>query len=297
VFEFILHIGIMACLYGLLAISLNLQFGFGGLANFGQMIFFACGAYGAGIALLYGWGTIAGYGFGLLATMIVGAGMASIGRSLSADYWGIATLATAEAARILIMNAESVTGGAQGIGGLPPLFAGVPRSMQGGATLLLCVAILAATWAGCRLLTTSRYGLGLKLMREEPQLARSLGYDLGALRRQIMIVSGAIASTAGFLFAHYVGFVGPDQFVGAETFLIWTMIIVGGLGNHLGAIAGAVLLQSLFAFVPFVKHALDLPSQYVAAMRLVLVGGGLLVFLMYRPAGLLPERIGKPAHG
>jgi branched-chain amino acid transport system permease protein len=292
-----MHVAIIACLYGMLAISLNLQFGFGGLANFGQMILFACGAYGAGIAFLLGWGALWGLASGLVCAVAAGIALASLGRNLAADYWGIATLATAEAARIVVTNMEWVTGGAQGIGGLPPLFAGLPRSLQGTATLGLCALILIAAWIVCHALTSSRYGLGLKLMREEPQLAQSLGYNLGSLRRSVMTLGALIAGAAGFLFAHYVGFVGPDQFVSSETFLIWTMVMMGGLGNHIGAIVGAVVLQCLFAFVPFVKDAMDLPSQYVAAMRLVLVGGGLLAFLLFRPQGIFSERVGKPTHG
>ena len=75
------------------------------------------------------------------------------------------------------------------------------------------------------------------------------------------------------------------------------MVIIGGSGNHLGAIVGAILMQFLFAFVPFVKDALGLPSEYVAAMRLTLVGGGLLAFLMGRTQGLIPERVGEKRNG
>ncbi|PWK76794.1 branched-chain amino acid ABC transporter permease [Aminobacter sp. AP02] len=296
-FEFLIHVAIMACLYGLLSLSLNLQVGFGGLVNFGQVILFGCGTYGAAIAFSHQLGPVAGIALGIVFAVVVAAAFARLGRNLGADYWGIATLAVAEVLRILANNEAWLTGGAQGISGIPLLFGDMPRPMGPLMTLGLCLVLLLAAWWLCQRLTTSRYGLALKLMREEPQLAASLGYDLAALKTQTLMVAAVLAAASGFVFAHYITFVGPDQLVSSETFLIWAMVIIGGSGNHLGAIVGAILMQFLFAFVPFVKDALGLPSEYVAAMRLTLVGGGLLAFLMWRTQGLIPERIGGKQNG
>ncbi|CAM5397378.1 branched-chain amino acid transport system permease protein [Aquamicrobium terrae] len=296
-FEFLIHVAIMACLYGLLALSLNLQVGFAGLVNFGQVILFGCGTYGASIAFSHQLGPVAGIALGVAFALLVAVAFARLGRNLGADYWGIATLAVAEVLRILANNETWLTGGAQGVGGIPLLFGGMPRPAGPMATLGLCLALLLAAWWLCSRLTGSRYGLALKLMREEPQLAVSLGYDLSVLKTQTLMVAAVMAALSGFVFAHYITFVGPDQLVASETFLIWAMVIIGGSGNHLGAIVGAFLMQFLFAFVPFVKDAFQLPSEYVAAMRLTLVGGGLLAFLMWRTQGLVPERIGGRGNG
>ena len=296
-FEFLIHVAIMACLYGLLALSLNLQVGFGGLVNFGQVILFGCGTYGASIAFSNQLGPVAGIALGVIFALVVAVAFARLGRNLGADYWGIATLAVAEVLRILANNEAWLTGGAQGVGGIPLIFGDVPRPLGPLMTLGLCIVLLFVAWWLCNRLTTSRYGLALKLMREEPQLAASLGYDLSALKTQTLMVAAVMAAASGFVFAHYITFVGPDQLVSSETFLIWAMVIIGGSGNHLGAIVGAILMQFLFAFVPFVKDALGLPSEYVAAMRLTLVGGGLLAFLMWRTQGLIPERVGEKRNG
>lgn len=294
-FEFLLHVAIMACLYGMLALSLNLQVGFAGLVNFGQIILFGAGTYGAALAFANGFGPVAGLVLGIAFSTVIAVAFSALGRNLGSDYWGIATLAVAEVLRILLTNEVWLTGGAQGIAGIPLIFGDLPRPTGPLLTLGLCVAILAAAWWFCRRLTESRFGLALKLIREEPLLALSLGYDLNAARTATLIVAGAMAALSGFVFAHYVTFVGPDQLVAAETFLVWAMVIIGGSGNHLGAIVGAILMQFLFAFVPFIKDALGAPAEYVAAMRLTLVGGGLLVFLMWRTQGLVPERIGGAA--
>lgn len=292
-FDFLIHVTIMACLYGLLALSLNFQAGLGGLMNFGQIALFGCGTYGAALAFSNGFGFPVGVALALTMSTVVAIIFARLGRNLEADYWGIATLAVAEVLRMLALNESWLTGGAQGIAGMPALFPWLTGRTRQYAILALCVVILiAAVWA-CRKITSGRYGLALKLMREEPQLALSLGYDTKRLKRQCMIIGGAIAAISGVLFAHYMSFVGPEQLMGAETFIIWAMIIIGGLGNHFGAVAGAFLLQFLFAFVPFVKDMLGLPSEYVAAIRLLIVGAGLLAFLMWRPKGLIPEKIGS----
>jgi branched-chain amino acid transport system permease protein len=291
--DFLIHVSIMASLYAMLALSLNLQVGFAGLVNFGQILLFGAGAYGAAFAFSNQLGLVAGVLAGLGFAAALGLLFARLGRDLGGDYWGIATLAVAEAVRLLLQEGGDLTGGAQGISGLPALFGGGSRREAALLTLALCLGLLGAGFWLCRRLTGSTYGLSLKILREEPQLAVSLGYDPNALRLQVLVLAGALAAIAGVIFAHYVSFVGPDQLVASETFLIWAMVIVGGAGNHLGA----VLMQFLFAFVPFVKDLLDLPTEYVAAMRLVLVGGGLLAFLMWRPQGLLPERIGGARHG
>jgi branched-chain amino acid transport system permease protein len=291
VFEFTIHVATVAALYALLALSLNLQVGFAGLVNFGQIALFGCGAYGAAIAFGYKAGPFAGILLGLALVSVVALLFARLGRNLGSDYWGIATLSIGEILRTIVTNETWLTGGAQGIGGLPRLFNG-SRTFGQLAMLLTAVLVLAATWVVFNRTTQSKFGLAVRLMREEPLLAASLGYHLDGLRWRVMLLAGIPAALSGFLFAHYLTFVGPDQFFATETFLIWTMVIVGGHGSHAGAIVGAVIIQVLFALVPFAKDYLGLSSDYVAAIRLLLIGGGLLGFLLMRPQGLIPERIG-----
>ncbi len=71
-----------------------------------------------------------------------------------------------------------------------------------------------------------------------------------------------------------------------------SMVIIGGIANNWGVVAGAILMQFALAYVPFVKDWFDVPSDFVAATRLIIVGGGILAFLICRPKGIFPERIG-----
>lgn len=289
--DFLIHVATIACLYSILALSLNLQVGFTGLMNFGLIAMFGCGIYGAGLAHRFALPMVAGLPIALIMAALVGAFFSRLGRRLSADYWGIATLSIAEIFRIFVNNLESVTGGAQGISGLPLLFAGL-RPWDGITRLAVFALILFAVWWLCNRITRSPFGLSMKLMREEPQLARSLGYDIDLIRMRVMIISSLIAALAGVLYAHYLTFVGPEQLVAPETFLIWSMVIVGGMANHRGVIAGAFAMQFMMAYIPFVKDYFNLPSDFVAAARLILTGGVILVFLLLRPQGIFPEKIG-----
>ncbi len=291
-FDFIVHVTIMSGLYALLALSLNLQAGFGGLMNFGQIALFACGLYGAAIVFHFDLSAISGFAFAVVAAALLGWAFASVGHNLQADYWGIVTLALAEVIRIIATNEDWLTGGAQGIGGIPPFYSGLDSQARQIAILFTVLALVLAAALLCRHLIGGRYGLSIRIMREEPQLAASLGYNTITLKRQLMTLSSVLAATSGFLFAHYISFVGPEQIDSSETFLIWAMIVVGGLGNNIGAIVGAFLLQFAFAFIPFVKDWIGLPTEYVAAGRLLLTGGGLIIFILWRQSGIVPERVG-----
>ncbi len=289
--DFLIHVASISCIYAILALSLNLQAGFAGLMNFGLVAMFGCGVYGAGLVHRFGLPAAASLPLAWCMAVLLGLFFARIGRKLSSDYWGIATLSIAEIVRIFATNLDGVTGGAQGIAGLPTLFADL-RPWDGFARLVLFFGLLLFIWWLCERLMRSNFGLGVKLMREEPQFARALGYDIDGMRSIIMVITSMIAALAGVLYAHYLSFVGPELLVAPETFLIWSMIIVGGIANNKGAIAGAFAMQFMMAYVPFVKDYFALPSDFVAAARLLLTGGIILAFLLLRPQGIFPERIG-----
>lgn len=295
--EFAIHIATTIALYGLLAVSLNFQAGYAGLINFGQVIFFGCGAYGLGLMA----STSHALGSGLLLALCLGFAaavmLAYLGRRISADYWGIATLAVAEIFRTIATNEDWLTGGAQGIAGLPTPFGVIQRPYDRIAMLLLAWSLLAVTILILIRLTRSPFGRALRLLREEPNLAAALGHDVQKLKQKALIIASLPAVLGGFLFAGYFTFVGPDQLYASETFLYWSMIIIGGLGNNLGAVTGAGVVLILYATVPFLKDWLDISSDAVGALRLAMVGAALLAFLMWRPSGLLPERLVRPPHG
>jgi branched-chain amino acid transport system permease protein len=154
--------------------------------------------------------------------------------------------------------------------------------------VVLCVAIV----AGISLrLGRSRFGRALRLLREQPQLATCLGYHLQWLKCQTLMCSAAIAAFAGILLAYYTSYVSPDYLLSSETFLIWSMVMIGGIGNVAGILLGVVVVESLYNLIPFAKDWLHISSDMTGALRLGLVGIILLGCLLQRAGGLLPERL------
>jgi branched-chain amino acid transport system permease protein len=143
----------------------------------------------------------------------------------------------------------------------------------------------------CVRLSRGRFGRAIRLMREEPALATSLGYQLVPLKVKATVTSAAIASVGGSLLAHYMSFVGPDYMLASETFVIWTMVMIGGLGNNLGVVLGALLVEAIYSAVPFAKDYLNISSDIAGAVRLGTIGVVLLACLLVRPGGLLPEKV------
>ncbi|MBD1600127.1 branched-chain amino acid ABC transporter permease [Pseudomonas typographi] len=290
-FDFCLHVLTLACLYGLMALALNLQAGYAGLLNFGHIAFVGVGAYAVGIGRLAGWPLPLSMLAGVACAMLLGVAVARLGRNLASDYWGIATLAVAEIVRIVVLNQSGMAGGAQGISALPGPLDALPETAQPLAFAVLGLfAVALAAWLSARL-AASRFGRALRLLREQPALASCLGYDLGRLKRSATLASAAVAALAGSLLAGYTHFVSPDYLLAAQTFLVWSMLMIGGAGRVAGVLLGTVLVQGVYSFVPLARDLLGLGSETVGALRLGLIGAILLLCLLWRSAGLLPERL------
>jgi branched-chain amino acid transport system permease protein len=140
-------------------------------------------------------------------------------------------------------------------------------------------------------LVRSPYGRLLKAMRENEEVARSLGKNLIRIRAQVMLIGSAIAAVAGVLFALNEGFVSTNDYVVGLTLEVWVMVVLGGLGNSKGALFGALIITILnrvtaIAAIQLNMVGIDLEFNY---FRYILLGVILLLMLLYRPKGLLPE--------
>jgi len=293
VFEFIVSSLTVAGIYALMALGLNLQAGYAGLLNFGHIVFAGIGAYSTGIFIREGWGAFPGAVAGVCLAVGLGWIIARLGRELGADYWAIVTLAIAEIIRTVANNETWLTEGAQGIGNLPSLFNGWPRPYDsiGFLVFTFLMVLLAALF--CRRLGNGRLGRALRVMREQPGLAACMGYNLTALKSRALMSAAAVTAIGGSLYAHFMSFVGPDYMMASETFLLWTMVMIGGLGNTAGVIVGVILVQGAYTMVPFARQMLGFGSDMAASLRLGLIGLILLSCLLWRTEGLLPERLRK----
>lgn len=292
-FDFLLSSLTFAGIYALMALGLNLQAGYAGLLNFGHIAFAGLGAYATGIVVQAGGPAWAGAATGIALAMALGWCIARLGRQLGSDYWGIATLAIAEILRTVATNEGWLTGGANGITSIPSLFEGLARPWNAVAFLAFVLALVALAAWGCSRLGNGRFGRALRLMREEPKLAACMGYDLQSLKSRAVMGGAALTAIAGSLYAHYMSFAGPDYMLAAETFLLWTMVMIGGLGNIVGVLVGVLVVQAAHTLVPFAKDQFQFSSDTAGAMRIGLIGLILLACLLWRSEGLVPERLRK----
>lgn len=292
-FDFLIHAVTVTAIYALIAVSLNIQAGYAGLLNLGHIAFVGVGAYAVGIAHQMQWNPAVGWLLGMAVAAVLGFFVSRLGRNLGADYWGIATLAVAEIVRTVALNEDWLTGGAQGISGISPMWSSLSSAGSRWAFLATVIVTLVAAAALTSRLGAGRFGRSLRLMREEPSLATSMGYDLVALKSRAAVVSAMMAAVAGAFLGHYVSYVGPDFMLASETFMIWTMVMIGGLGNVAGVVLGALLVQGIYISMPFARDFLGIGSDVAGAVRLGLIGCLLLACLLWRKDGLLPETLRK----
>lgn len=290
-FDFLLYLVTVAAIYGLLAISLNLQVGVTGLLNFGHVAFFGVGAYATGIVALNGGHWLLGMLAGVVLAAALGYGLGRLGRTLAADYWAIVTLALSECLRLVATNQTGLTGGPQGISGIAGPFTGLPNGTVTAGWIAAGLALVAAGWWLAVRLTAIQFGRVLRLLREQPMLAESLGHDVTGAKARLLMIAAPLASVAGSAYTMYISFIGPTQLLPLETFLVFTMVIVGGMGNTTGAVVGALAVQLIYSGTRFIKDYLPIPPESAGSVRLLLVGAALAAFLLFKPEGLLPERL------
>lgn len=282
--------------YAVLALSLGLVWGVGGILCFGQGAFFGLGAYAYAIAAInfeaHAWGTPVALALAVavpgLCAALLGA-MMFYGR-ISDVYLGVITLVFT---LILFkyLNAASgphdmigaaPLGGFNGIPGFPLPSLGDPvapwLTFSGDALYYLCAAVLLAAWWGGRRFMGSNAGRVLIGIRENELRAQMLGYDVRVYKTGIFSASGALAGLAGMLYASWAEIVTPGLFSLGQSAEIIVWVIVGGLGTLAGPIVGAVLLGSVKTL---------LASQAWVNNQLVF-GGILLSAVLLLPRGVVP---------
>jgi ABC-type branched-subunit amino acid transport system permease subunit len=264
----------------MLAMSLNLQVGGCGLINFGQVVFLTVGAYATAIALATGagplmavlWGVLVGIFFGLLMSLTV--------RNMSGTYWGILSLSLDEIVRIIALNEQWLTGGANGIS-ITISVPNLPWIIAGSAVGVFLLV---------RVLVASPFGRTIRMIREGDRLPAALGKNVLVFKIETMAIGGAIGGLAGAYYALMQRYMSPDDAKPIETFIVWAMVVLGGRGNVWGIVLGTIVVQAFYTGTRFLTGLVDINADTMAALRLVTIGVLITVVMMYRPEGLLPER-------
>jgi len=298
VVNFLVYLVIMMGIYGILSLSLNLQYGFTGLANFGHVAFFCLGAYTSTIIVFtFGMPFILGLFGSIVMAGLFGYIIAIPTADLKEDYWAIVTLAAAEIIRIFFSNEAWVVGGGPyvggsfGVGGIPqPL-----RSLFSAHTypffyLVIVMICLTATYFIINALTQSPFGRVIKSIREGDNLPLAMGKDVKKFRVRVMAIGGSFGGLAGSLWAHFHGFISPNQFLPMETFIIWAMVIVGGKGNNKGSILGAVIIMLFYNSTRFLKDYVPIEAITLASLRMVAIGILIVFAMLFMKEGLIKEK-------
>lgn len=277
----------VAGVYALASLGFQIVFGLGGALSLAQGAFFGLGAYTTGIlGATHGWGFAATFPVSLIVPLAVALPVGLAVLRLESHYFALATLGIAQVLLLIAVNAPDLTGGANGLAGVPGIaVAGwsVPRGLPLAATVWAVVALGAlAAWR----LSAGRWGRALTLVRDDPMAAATLGLDVGRLRLGAFALSAVYGGAAGALSAHTQRVVSPAVLEFPVMVTILTAALVGGRGRVAGAVLGAVLL-------------LHLPEWLRGLERsyLLVYGVALLATVLLAPEGLtgLLERALPPS--
>jgi branched-chain amino acid transport system permease protein len=288
-----LHTLIMAGIFAVLALSLNLLLGYTGQLSLGHSAFFGIGAYATGLLTVkLEWSPWIGL---LAAVVLPGAAGYVIGRlalKLRGAYFVLLTISFAGCVSLVSVNWMDLTNGPLGLPGVPPLEIALPGlpalSLRTKAAFYYVVlAAVALSYLVCLGLIRSRVGRALVALRENEPLAASVGIDGTHYLVLAAVASAAMAGFGGGLYAHYTRFVSPEVFLFTYTVTMVIMVVAGGKGTLAGPVVGAVL----FTVLPEALRAATSWQWQMLLYGILLVG---VLFLM--PEGIVPAlRAAGPA--
>ena len=281
--EYLINLAILFCIYGTLALSLNMVVGMAGLLSLAQAAFYGIGAYAAASGM-----TELGLGFfstlllGMLANGILAFVVGKILSRFQGDYYAIVSAGLSVIVFSVLLNWKDLTNGPLGIFGIPKPEIGSFRLVSNFSYLVLCLAAVALSCGIYVLFDRSSFGRTLKALREDEQLTRLQGYNTKHFKSIVFVVSAMMSGIAGAMFASYISFIDPSTFQLKEGIFLFTIIIVGGLSSAKGSIIGALILISL----PEVLRFIGLPYETAAQLQQIIYGALLVLMMILRPQGL-----------
>ena len=276
-----LHILIMAGIFAILALSLNLLLGYTGQLSLGHAAFFGIGAYtSALLALKLEWSFWLALPCAAVASGIAGWAIGRLALKLRGAYFVLVTISFAGVISLVSINWMELTNGPLGVPGVPPPDFGPWSLRTKRAYYYLVLAAAAFTYLVCHRLVHSRIGRALVALRENEPLAESVGIDGTRCLVLAAVVSAALAGVAGSLYAHYTRFVSPEVFLFTYTVTMVIMVIAGGQGTLLGPVIGALLFTAL---PEALREAVAWQWQMLA------YGVVLVVLVFFLPRGIVPS--------
>lgn len=310
--RFWISVGILAGIYGIFTLGLQLNVGFTGILNFGQAGFMALGAYSAIILVVeVGINFYLALPLSIMITMLAGILIGLPTVRLRADYLAIATIAFSEVIRISVQNLRGLTGGNQGTISIElendrffneswkqvsdwmttNIFDPIGLTGSEFINLPLLVVVWAFLIIGAfslQRLVRTPWGRVLRAVREDEDAARALGKNAFSYKLQSLAIAASLGAIAGWFLAISQGSVSQEAFEPIWTFIGYTVLVLGGLATFPGVLFGSFIFWTIYEGL----RALDLPltSDKDAALRLVIVGLILIGLMALRPQGTLGKK-------
>ena len=313
VLDYAAGFAVMAGIYAIFSLGLNVHWGFTGLFNIGIAGFFALGAYTSALLttqppsaeffedFLFGgnWAELGFLDLGVDVWFLLALASAGVVCAITAlvvgyitlrlndDYLAIATLGIAESVRLFFLNERWVANGSKGLYRIPKFLGDwiTPDKydyLYLGVVLVVLGVLLAAVHQAVR----SPWGRVLRAIREDETAAEASGKNVFGFKLQAFVLGAVIMGIGGALFAHNARFISPLTFDPLlATFVIWAMLMVGGSGNNLGAIVGAFAVWGIWTGTQFLPGVFQDPN-----FRFFMIGALIVAVILLRPEGVFPER-------
>lgn len=296
--------------YFILAMGLNIQYGETGILNFAYIGFVAIGAYVTGAAsmppaansgqhYIFGWGLpfplnlfIGGLAASALALVVA---LISL-RRLRTDYLAMVLISMSLVLYDICNNFVPLFNGADGLYNVPePLASVFHLTTNSFVPFFAGVAGLVALvlWFVMSRITRSPLGRTFRAIRDDPGVAAALGKGVFRYQLTSMLIGSFYAGVGGGLIIQFGGSFNTSAWLPGETFVIFAVIIVGGVGNNVGMIAGALLVETLLVHLPAFLPAIPGHPSLILYIDAMVIGILLMVMLWFRPQGIIPEKIRK----
>jgi branched-chain amino acid transport system permease protein len=276
--EYSLTVIIAALIFGLFAMSLDLMVGYCRLFSFGHAAAYGLGAYSAGLILIH-WKLplLAAIVLAVAFTVIVAIPIAWICTRSTGVSFAMLTLAFAQLGYAMLFRFRDLTGGSDGIAGIPRPAGPFGMDWFQGKTgyYFLVLGCLLGSYLLCRAIVRSPFGAVLAGIRENEAKTVSLGYNTRAYKITTVVLAYGFGGLAGALYAGFAGYASPELFFWLTSGHVLIMVVVGGAGTLIGPILGG-------AFFVFLEHQL---SQVTDLWPLIF-GSVFIAFVLFAPQGL-----------
>jgi branched-chain amino acid transport system permease protein len=278
---YLIHLIILIGIYLILAVSLQLAMGFGGLLNLGHIAFYCIGAYVSALLALHSFPFWLCFLLAGIIAMIFGFLLSIPTNKLKGDYLALATLGFSFVIYAVTLNWTSLTRGPLGLPGIPkPVLFGISFSSN-FSFLILTLVIALISFLIIKKIVSSSFGKALEATRDDELATRVLGKNTFKLKSIALAISAFFAGLAGSLYAHYITFIDPSSFTLLQLIPVLCIVIIGGLASLKGTIIATIILVLL----PEPLRFIGFPSSIVGPARQIIYALILLLILIYKPKG------------